>query len=281
MCEIHGPDINVSTMMIGAQFIASDKENEKSPLLNLNLTKNQFLRLFPKKSLEKLVPIQHLYNIKISDFNSNANLEELVVDFIDLLEFDDFMGLKRLKENTITKSGITINFLFDYQFTNEKNCKFTFSAIALRSLKSYIEWRYKQFRADIINIEKSLLSTRADVVNSSNEKLTIRNININSKQQITSIDFLEKELDEVKINLNELYHDNNHFFLSSRIESKIYSALNNFSRSMLKSLKKYCITNSCLVEIEKVKFDDVTYFNKLIGKAIKNSIDLANYITQN
>ena len=83
---------------------------------------------------------------------------------------------------------------------------------------------------------------------------------------------MEKPNNEIAFKTVVLYQNHEDFFLSTKAENQLVSALANYSQNFLKSLKQYLTQKSFLAEINVLKSEDrLKRFEEFIGKEVVNS----------
>ncbi|MGC9778830.1 MAG: hypothetical protein HZR80_06265 [Candidatus Heimdallarchaeota archaeon] len=276
-CEKHGTDVKISTSLIHAQFdfIEESKTKDDNQIINVNLTKNQFLNLFKKKKYGNIEKISENYSIKISSFGADEPIQGILTDFFDMLECDSFFGMNRIKEVQMKNSGVFFNFLFSYEQIEDNLIHINFELVVLRKLIDYIQWRLTHFHAKKENIVKSLKNTRSKVYNEDGCSYKIKEVIWSTHNQLpdkTVVEELENQNNEIAFKVGVLYQNHEDFFLSTKAENQLVSALTNYSQNFLKSLKQYLTQKSFLAEINVLKFEDrLKLFEEFIGKEVVNS----------
>lgn len=280
-CEIHGTDVKISMHIIHGQFEDIEEKNTKRTPINLSLTENQFINLFPKKDLENLTINYEEYNISISQIDSN-NLESIIVFFFNQIESDNFFGTYRLKESQITNSNIKLNFLYSYEIISLQTIRVKFNLLVVRKLSDYIKWRLGHFQAKSENITNSLLRIRKNVYSDNGEFYYIKGIDWNPKEILPIKIIVENQNTQILENFppEKLFQGQDDLQLNTKQENGIYSAFRNFSQQFMKSLKRYLVSQSCLATVEKANQSTTIFFEKLIGKNIKETINLIDYIKE-
>ena len=270
MCEIHGSDIKISHKIINAQFLISE-EGPEEKIINASFTENQFYNLFSKRDLTQIVETQLKYKIKLSSFGNDRNPKDIIEDFFEYLEYDLFFDKKRINETAITLSGITINYLINYQIVNESELAISFELLATRNLIDYINWRINHLKGSKDNIIKSLTNTRKEVFSRNGEPFIIKKLNWNEKKSLPEkviVENKEKNMESALLP-NSLYQTHKEFFLSSRIENRMINALNQFSQKFITSFKQFLQQNSIVADIGREKDElNNNSFELLVGKII-------------
>ncbi|NHJ48763.1 MAG: hypothetical protein FK733_13340 [Asgard group archaeon] len=271
-CEIHGSEIKTASYLIHAQF--EEVNTKKITPINLSLTQNQFLNLFPKKELDNFFINHEEFEVSISQFGTVQDIESVVDYFFNQLESDSFYNNNRLRDVQITDSGITIHFLYDFEIITQNKLNIQFNTLALRSLDNYIKWRLNRFKAKPDNIINSLLGIRKNVFDENGQAYRISNVKWNSLDSLPESIEVQNKQETMIFTPQKLYHGQENLQLFTKLENRIHKALRNFSQQFTYSLKQYLISQSCLAKIQKVSQFNLTVLNRFIGKTIKNSINL-------
>jgi hypothetical protein len=282
-CEVHGTDVKVSLNIIHGQFEPIDVEKKDNELINLRLTENQFLNLFPKRDLENVNITSDEYLISISQFDSNNDIKSILDFYFSQIESDVFFGSNRFKETQITNSNIKLNFLFSYEIIDLHTVRIQFNALVVRKLSDYIIWRLNHFNAKPENVINSLLGIRNEVYTENSDIYSIREIIWNLKDKLPEKIIVQKQGikdDLIEFHLSKLYQGRENLQLNFKLENRIYSALRNFSQQFLKSLKHYLVEQSCLAIIEKNNEMKSTSYEMLVGKSVKKTINLMDYANE-
>lgn len=268
ICEVHGSDIKISTKIIHSQFEIHEQEKPNA-LVNLSLTENQFVNLFQKKLFENSLEQVIKYKINISAFGSEKSSNEIIDEFIDLLEYDEIFGKKRVKEIRVTNSGVTVNYLINFLQQEDQSLIFIFEILLTRLVKDYIDWRSKQFKSKKETIKKSLLTTRNKVITKRGKEGKIIDVNWKEEERnVKQIKLLVNGKEEFA-KLSELYQFGDDFYINPRVERRIISALRSYSQSFFKSFKQFLRKYGLLAEIEKMPDEEkASKYKKLIGKRI-------------
>jgi len=280
ICEIHGTDIRISTKMIHAQFEITEKIDEKkikTQLINGKLTENQFVNLFSRKEMEKFTSAKEKFLVKFSSFGSDRSLETILSDFFSYLEYDYFLDKKRINEITITNSGVTINYLFNHSITREDELEISFELVTTRNLIDYINWRLSHFKSKKENIIYSLKNTRATVYSDKGKLYRIIDVNWDDNLVLPNeiiLENIENSQDRITKHPRKLFHSQNDFFISTRVENQIISALNQFAQKFMISFKQFLIQNAYLAEIQRVKNEEIIHsYDELVNKIIPLEIE--------
>jgi hypothetical protein len=275
ICEEHGPDIKPSLYTIHAQF--ENTESKKEAPINISVTETQFLNLFPKKYLDRYFINHEEFEIEITQFGANDSMETVVSSFFDQIEFDTFFDFNRLRCVQITDSGVTLHFLFNYEFLLDNKFSIKFSIIALRSVSDYIIWRMKKFQAKPENVIASLLGLRKKVYDENGEVYQISEVDWDFNEEFpNSIQVLASD-GSTGYKPGDLYHKQENIQLSTKVENKIQKALRNFTQQFTNSIKQYLIAHSCLANIQKINQTNLLVYDRFIGKNIRNTVDLSVY----
>lgn len=275
LCEIHGSDIKVSMKLIHAQFEIN--YDNKANTVNVSLTENQFINLFKAKQLQDLANYSEKYKVKLSSYGSDRDLEEILSEFFEYVEYDYFLEKKRIKELPVTNSGIMIHYLFNSKMLTDNSLEVDFELVITRSIKDYIKWRIQHFKSTPEAVSKSLINTRSDVITKDNRYCKIIDLQWDENKSILSsvkINCSQNENTTINLKPKELFHDQNHYFFSPRMENKMHSALHNFAQKFMKSFKQFLQQQSYLAEISRLKENkDSSYYSKFIGKNISVSLE--------
>ncbi|NHJ39565.1 MAG: hypothetical protein FK731_05980 [Asgard group archaeon] len=217
--------------------------------------------------------------IKISQIDSNKDLQTIIDYFFNQIESDVFFGYHRFKESQITDSNIMLNFLYNYEIKNSQSMIIKFNILVVRNLIDYIKWRLNHFKALPENIIKSLMSVRKKIYSSEGELGNIVNVEWNLEEKLPKKVIVQNQktnkIDE--FSPANLFQGKENLQLNTKQENRIYSALRNFSQHFLKSLKNYFVSQSCIAIIEKINQSKIAFYENLIGKNIKNTIELQEH----
>ncbi|MBD3191858.1 MAG: hypothetical protein GF308_14520 [Candidatus Heimdallarchaeota archaeon] len=276
-CPVHGSDIRLSLELIRARFSFSGltKELQKQLAdysLETVLPRNQFRLLFKTQTINQLMPMEEGYKLHIDSFDTTKPVQELMSDFISQIDLDSFFGKCLIKQQKIRSSGITIYFLFTYEFVNETTVTWFFEALFLRNLKDYIFWRLNHFQSDRDTICLSLQNKRAVVVSSEGKGFEIQSVHWEedkSLPSVLSLKALDDPSQEVSKIPSQLYHDQQHFFIGSRLERQAFSALSSLGKKFLRMFQKYLEFHSCVVEVQKINpLEQTDRLNTFIGSEV-------------
>ncbi|MHA2245386.1 MAG: hypothetical protein ACXADY_10510, partial [Candidatus Hodarchaeales archaeon] len=256
------------------KIVDQHQESFSDLVVDLSLPENQFLKMFKQKNqlhiLTETLGEVH-YEVCVPSGQGVGLLEE----FLDLSEAIPFFGDKYLiTTNRIKwKSLVLLYYLLDYNINSTEDgdhIYLTYSAIPLRKVSNYINWRFTQCQATPSAIQWSLLNSHSDVYLNNGMTGRIKKVEWESDKKMPSkliFQLNDTNGSEISKLPSQLYQGCHHFVIGQNQQHKARMALEEISYRHTQALVQFSKTKSVKGSFRKLEKTTQQY-ERYIGSTV-------------